>query len=1508
MKIEKKPLVLAPLRKRVPFPAKSPAGPRRGRALLALMLFVNAVFSSPSFAADAGYTDVPPGHWASGVIAKWSGADYGVLQGNGDGTFAPSRGITLGELATILSKTFAYTARTPAEVSPARADEYVEKAMAAGIIPKADKIDAGAIVTREQALLYTALAYGVAPLEGETSFADDAAIAAAYKPYVNAFQKHGYIAGKDGGLFDPRAAYTRAEAMQLIENTTSEIADGSIAGRDCAKNLIVRRSGVTVKDTRVRANLIVGQGAGDGVVTLENVKIDGSLILCGGDNEVKGGGAVLGGASINGAGVKLTVRSGASIDRVTVNASGALIGGDGAVRYVTVCAEAGAGVAVLTASTTVTVDANAGAVRTANDGMILPGTTLTTSDGSTSDGSAGGAYAPPAARDPPRAASPASPEEVESGADDRDADDDNDTLPNYIEDLLGLDKAKEDSDGDGLNDGFEFSFLTTELLSPDTDGNGISDADEDFDGDGLTNIREQALGTRPDLYDTDADELSDGDEVHIHGTDPLRFDTDGDGLSDGEEIKLGLNPNSARSDGATPDDARRFRQTTDDSVKDDALRGSDKPFVPSVSGEVPGDISKNVSLERSDNDAFADNRAVLSDVLALQSAYDGPLTLSFAYGDYAGDLRNLAIVSFGENGLAIVDTVIDENAKTLSGEADGDGTYFVVDLDAFLKGLGIDLFADIAQNAPAGPAIAGLDAGNGQPGAAPAGLIDKKRAAKDESAAAPAGTFAAAATSGATGKADIAFVLDTTASMGDDILRVANNINAFVERLATDYNVEANFALITYSDRINEADSTRIHKNNDSNWFTSANAFKREVTRTASEDVGSGRDETPLDGLGMARLLDWRKNSSKFIILLTDEWSSQYNTYGYADIAAIAAAFASDPICVSVITGERLQSRFNVLWESTNGLYGDIAGDFGELLLGLADKIGDITNADGAWVFLDDFQAVKLSDTLANAAANDTDADGLTDAQELGARAEADMLPYIRSLADKHAVSAESYKGKTSLTVWKYTSHPALPDTDYDGIPDGGLDYDGAAVPRDPSPKDGTFTGKLHYMEDDKPKESKQNMEFTVDYRLLLQSNTDYKKNLAVLGSLYAADIYADSYLSVTGGAAGGSDEPTALGGLFGLKDLENIKIDGSNYDTDTDDGTEFVIGHRRVDYAGATREIIVLVVRGTNKTNAEWSSNFDVGADTDEYSAATGAVHPDWVNKSNHKGFDVAANRVLAKVNDYLSRHSLNAGASKAIWITGHSRGAAIANLLGAHFEKDPNFLSFTYTFAAPNPTTDAGAGAYRTIFNIVNQDDTIPYLPLSNWGFRKYGVVKDISVAAHYEGRFGSAEEGTWEWLTGSDYNNDRGAQRTLSAFAKIADKRGDLYVQDGSADGTVWENNIGHITRAGAESELAALSDALRGEKLLRFCSLRIVGGEFQTSYHVEVRYSPAYLMQMLSNMTTKTGPLLGRDVKGKYAAAKASFVASSGKVLIGGMTHPHLPITYYWIAHKNFAGKL
>jgi hypothetical protein len=78
---------------------------------------------------------------------------------------------------------------------------------------------------------------------------------------------------------------------------------------------------------------------------------------------------------------------------------------------------------------------------------------------------------------------------------------------------------------------------------------------DDSDGDGLTDVREDELGTDPLKPDTDGDGLDDGTEVNVTGTDPLNPDTDGDGLTDGAEVAMGTNPRSADTDGDGVGDA-----------------------------------------------------------------------------------------------------------------------------------------------------------------------------------------------------------------------------------------------------------------------------------------------------------------------------------------------------------------------------------------------------------------------------------------------------------------------------------------------------------------------------------------------------------------------------------------------------------------------------------------------------------------------------------------------------------------------------------------------------------------------------------------------------------------------------------------------------------------------------------------------------------------------------------------------------------------------------------------
>ncbi|MDP4983659.1 outer membrane protein assembly factor BamB family protein, partial [Pseudoalteromonas tunicata] len=122
-----------------------------------------------------------------------------------------------------------------------------------------------------------------------------------------------------------------------------------------------------------------------------------------------------------------------------------------------------------------------------------------------------------------------------------DGDDDNDGLPNYWETLYGLDPlnssdAQQDTDNDGLTNLQEFDHKT-QPNNTDTDADGLSDGDE-------VNIHL----TSPTLLDTDADGLSDGDEINTYATLPLVVDTDNDGFSDGDEVnQFQTDPNDSNS-------------------------------------------------------------------------------------------------------------------------------------------------------------------------------------------------------------------------------------------------------------------------------------------------------------------------------------------------------------------------------------------------------------------------------------------------------------------------------------------------------------------------------------------------------------------------------------------------------------------------------------------------------------------------------------------------------------------------------------------------------------------------------------------------------------------------------------------------------------------------------------------------------------------------------------------------------------------------------------------------
>ena len=118
------------------------------------------------------------------------------------------------------------------------------------------------------------------------------------------------------------------------------------------------------------------------------------------------------------------------------------------------------------------------------------------------------------------------------------ADFDNDGISNLdeidppapLEPSNSIDPLNSDTDGDGLNDGYE----RINDLDPNDDGTGDPDSGPagDADGDGLSNSGEMASGTDPQNADSDGDGLLDGVEnASGTGTDPTNPNSDGDSLN-----------------------------------------------------------------------------------------------------------------------------------------------------------------------------------------------------------------------------------------------------------------------------------------------------------------------------------------------------------------------------------------------------------------------------------------------------------------------------------------------------------------------------------------------------------------------------------------------------------------------------------------------------------------------------------------------------------------------------------------------------------------------------------------------------------------------------------------------------------------------------------------------------------------------------------------------------------------------------------------------------------------
>lgn len=234
------------------------------------------------------------------------------------------------------------------------------------------------------------------------------------------------------------------------------------------------------------------------------------------------------------------------------------------------------------------------------------------------------------------------------------------------------------------------------------------------------------------------------------------------------------------------------------------------------------------------------------------------------------------------------------------------------------------------------------------------------------------------------------------------------------------------------------------------------------------------------------------------------------------------------------------------------------------------------------------------------------------------------------------------------------------------------------------------------------------------------ETSYEYNPSLATMSLSFA--------MSAFGSAEGGQDD-------YSNKDknarqlLRDIGVPEENIASNdwfsvkpTADSIGVIAGNMPITIDDESYTLIALAVRGGGYER-EWASNFTIG------------------RHGQHDGFDTAKDQVIDYLRSYVTEQDIT-GPVK-IWITGYSRAAATANLVGGALDAGTAISSaityepkdiYTYCFETPAGALTAqvkGRQEYNNIFNIINSSDPVPYVAPAALGFGRYGIDRYLPSA---------------------------------------------------------------------------------------------------------------------------------------------------------------------------------
>ena len=260
-------------------------------AVSCLSLAVSASAANTVNRKATDFRDFDKSAWYAEAVS--AAVDNGLLYGKSANVLDPNGDMTRAEMAAIINRSFGcYKAADISQYKDVAKSKWYYKDVAMAVQMgtyngrSASSMAPDAPISRQEAMTVVARAleldYDSYSKTDLSTFSDRSEISNWAMPYVRAMVGADYIHGR-GKVLTPLDNITRAEFAQIFANIIgSYITVKGTYDKDIKGSVLIRTDDVTLKDMTVDGDLIVGCGAADGKITLDNVTVKGRLLVWGG--------------------------------------------------------------------------------------------------------------------------------------------------------------------------------------------------------------------------------------------------------------------------------------------------------------------------------------------------------------------------------------------------------------------------------------------------------------------------------------------------------------------------------------------------------------------------------------------------------------------------------------------------------------------------------------------------------------------------------------------------------------------------------------------------------------------------------------------------------------------------------------------------------------------------------------------------------------------------------------------------------------------------------------------------------------------------------------------------------------------------------------------------------------------------------------------------------------------------------------------------------------------------